>query len=283
MVRGGANAADDAVRGAGAALSKTGDDVASIAGKELGAGAKAADDVAGVAGKELSAAEKAAASVEAQAAKRSGRLSGWIKANPKKAVALGLVSAAAIGAGTVAALGGEEETDPTNGPTNDPTNGPTTGPDDIAPKPSGGLTPKQQELIKQIKELMAKDYGGASTPEQQAWEAATSNAQAVVGKAEKANPAQIAQDKKNAAEAAAVTSAGEKKAEEKKGGGISASPAGTTTKPPGIKPGDLFKDRQGVNRDASGKEYKQNPATKQFEPVTESDNELARWLRIARG
>ena len=277
MVRGGASSADNVV---GAS-----DNVVGVAGKSAdnvaGVAGKSADNVASVAGKELSAAEKAAASVEAQAAKRSGRLSGWIKANPKKALALGLVGAAAIGAGTVAALGGKEETDPTNGPTTDPTNGPTTDPD-IAPKPAGGLTPEQQALIKQIKELMGKDYGGASTPEQQAWGAATSNAQAVVGKAEKANPAQIAQDKKNAAEAAAVTSAGEKKAEEKKGGGISASPAGTT-KPPGIKPGDLFKDSNGVNRDASGKEYKQNPATKQFEPVTESDNELARWLRIARG
>lgn len=236
-------------------------------------------------GKVQSAAEIARNSTNARGtANLANRAANYVGRNPGK-VALGTGALVTGGIAAANALGGDDKpTDvPTNGPTTDvpTTDVPTTGPD-ISPMPSGGLTPEQQALIKQIKELMAKDYGGATGPEQQAWGSATSNAQAVVGKAEKANPAQIAQDKKNAAEAAAVTSAGEKKAEEKKAGDISASPAGTT-KPPGIKPGDLFKDSQGVNRDASGKEYKQNPATKQFEPVTESDNELARWLRIARG
>jgi hypothetical protein len=274
MVRGGASSADNVV---GAS-----DNVVGVAGKELSVASKAADDVAGVAGKELSAAEKAAASVEAQAAKRSGRLSGWIKANPKKALALGLVGAAAIGAGTVAALGGEEETDPTNGPTNDP---------DIAPKPAGGLTPEQQALIKQIKELMGKDYGGATEPEQQAWGVATSNAQAVVGKAEKANPAQIAMDKKNAAEAAAVTSAGEKRAEEKKAGDISASPKGTTTTKSGTSGRDangnqLFKTSPSSLTGPDGKDLaggKITTADGKPGQVKESDNELARWLKIAHG
>ena len=256
----GANAADDAVRGAGAALSKTGDDVAGVAGKVA---SKVGDDVAGVAGKELSAAEKAAASAAASAAKRSGRLSAWIRANPKLAAALGLAGAAGITA-AVGGFDGEEEDGPTAEPTTGPTTGPTTEPD-IAPAPTGTttseLTPEQKELIKQIRVLMRNDWG-----DDKDWLKSTMDAQVILDKAEK----------RKRAEAAGIATASEKN------GGISASPAGTT-KPPSIKPRDLFKDSQGVNRDASGKEYKQNPATKQFEPVTESDNELARWLKIAHG
>ena len=272
-----ANAADDAVRGAGAALSKSADDVVGAGAKAganaaddavRGAGAalsKSADDVAGVAGKELSAAERAAASAEARAAKRSGRLTGWIKANPKLAAALGLAGAAAIGAGTVAALGGfddERKPDTANGPATDPAHEPTTTGSDVAASPTNTttseLTPEQKDLIKKIRELMRNDWG-----DDKDWLNSTMAAQAVLDKAEK----------RKQAEAAAIATASEKKA-----GGIAAQPKSAS-----VKPGDLYKDSKGVNRDVSGKEYKQNPATKQFEPVTESDNELARWLRIARG
>ena len=268
------NAADDAVNASRAASKELGgtmnamvkgsDDVANAADDAVrGAGAalsKAGDDVAGVAGRELSAAEKAAASAAASAAKRSGRLSGWIRANPKLAAALGLAGAAAIGTGITAAVGGfdgEEETGPTTGP--------TTGPD-IAPAPTGTttseLTPDQKELIKQIRALMRNDWG-----DDKDWFKSTMDAQAVLDKAEK---------RKRAEEAAGVAVASEKKA-----GGIAGLPTGTTVETK--KAGDLFKDSNGVNRDVSGKEYKQNPATKQFELVKESDNELARWLKIAHG
>jgi hypothetical protein len=101
------------------AMVKAGDDVAS-------AGAKAADDVAGAGGKVAGAtdnvagaggkaadnvvddAAKAAAAAEAKAASKAGTLRQWAKANPKKAIALGLVG---VGTGAYVAnrvLGGDD-------------------------------------------------------------------------------------------------------------------------------------------------------------------------------
>jgi peptidoglycan hydrolase-like protein with peptidoglycan-binding domain len=228
MVKGSDDAASAAVKAAG-------DDAARVAvkGSDDAAGVvgKTADDAAGVAGKELSAAEKAAASAEAQVAKRSGRLSGWAKANPKKALALGLGGAAAIGAGTMAALSGDEA--PAGGEEGGGGGGSTT----VTDTPAGGgsgqgsmptapseLTPEQKQLIAQ----MTKIIQGVGATEDEG----------LLGHIAPANAA-IQKVTQSVASSKPATS------------GQAASPAGTTI------------DNKGQ--------------------VQESDNELARWLKIARG
>jgi hypothetical protein len=230
------------------AAGKAADDVAGVAGKELGAAGKAADDVAGVAGKELGAAEKAAASAEAQAAKRSGRLSGWAKANPKKALALGLGGAAAIGAGTMAALGSDEA--PAGGEEGGGSGSTTTGTDTPAGGGSGQgsmptapseLTPEQKQLIAQ----MLKISSGYRDTEDTELQSHITSADAAI---EKANQ----------------SVSGSKPATS----GQAASPAGTTSSP--TQTITVPKVPAGTTIDNKGQ-------------VKESDDELARWLRIARG
>jgi hypothetical protein len=93
------------------AMVKAGDNVAGATDNVVGAGAKAADDVVGAGGKVAGAtdnvagagakaadnvlddAAKAAAAAEAKAASKAGKLRQWAKANPKKAVAIGLIAA----------------------------------------------------------------------------------------------------------------------------------------------------------------------------------------------
>jgi hypothetical protein len=243
-VKAGANAADDAVKGAGAALSKAGANAADDAVK---AGANAADNVAGAAGKELSAADRAAASAAANAARRSGKLSSWIKANPKLAVALGLAGAAAIGAGTVAALSGDEA--PAGGEEGGGGGGSTTTGTDT---PAGGgsgqgsmptapseLTQEQKQLIAQMQKIMS---GYRDTEDQELLSHIT--------------PADAAIEKvtQSVASTKPATS------------GQAASPAGSTA---------------GEKRTPA--EIQASADLKGMDGVQESSNELARWLRIARG
>ena len=116
---------------------------------------------------------------------------------------------------------------------------------------SGGLTPEQQELIKQIKALALQHGDSDESPE---WQKATGHMQVVLDKVEKASPAQQAADAKNdtGASAGKVT---------KPESGQAAMPTQTVTLPK-VPAGTV------VNKDG----------------VTESaEDELARWLRIARG
>ena len=217
----------------------------------------------------------------------------WVGKNPKKAAALAAGTGLA-GYGAYKALGGGQAPmpsptpGPTPAPTPAPTPGPTPGPTPTpaptptpdptptpgpTPTPTGGLTPEQQELIKQIKALMAGHDENDAAPE---WAKATSHAQAVVGKAEGGNKDQIAADQKaadaagaNVSNATADTTKGPNMGQvNKSDGGQAAAPAGTTSSPtqtitlPKVPAGTV------VNKDG----------------VTESaEDELARWLRIARG
>jgi hypothetical protein len=119
--------------------------------KEVGAGEKAAATA-------LTDAEKAAAAAEAKAASKTGKLKDWIKANPGKATALGLLTAAGVALG-INALGGDgggEVSD--TGSTGVPHTGGggTTGGD---PSPSGTttgeLTPEQKEIIAKMQKIIA--------------------------------------------------------------------------------------------------------------------------------
>lgn len=209
-------------------------------------------------GKVRSAAEIARDSTNARGtANMANKAANYVGKNPGK-VALG---AAALGVGGVAAanaLGGGSAPmpSPTPSPTTTPTPTPTPTPD-----PTGGLTPEQQELIKQIKDLALK-HGEDESPE---WAKATGHMQVVLDKAEKASPAQQAADAKNDTGATPATAS-------KPTDGQAAAPAGSTKIPtqtitvPKVPAGTTV-DKTGVTP-----------------PVKESaEDELARWLRIARG
>jgi hypothetical protein len=259
MVKGSDDAASAAVKAAGDDAArvavKGSDDAAGVVGKTAddaaGVAGKTADDAAGVAGKELSAAEKAAASAEAQVAKRSGRLSGWAKANPKKALALGLGGAAAIGAGTMAALGGDEA--PAGGGEGGGVvggNGNTTVTDTPASGGSGqgSMPTAPSELTPEQKQLIAqmtKIIQGVGATEDEG----------LLGHIAPANAA-IQKVTQSVASAKPATS------------GQAASPAGTTSSP--TQTLTIPKVPAGTTIDNKGQ-------------VQESDNELARWLKIARG
>jgi peptidoglycan hydrolase-like protein with peptidoglycan-binding domain len=233
------------------AMVKGSDDAAGVVGKTAddaaGVVGKTADDAAGVVGKELSAAEKAAASAEAQAAKQSGRLSGWVKANPKKALALGLGGAAAIGAGTMAALSGDEA--PAGGEEGGSSGSTTTGTDTPASGGSGQgsmptapseLTPEQKEIIAKMQKII---QGVGATEDE-----------GLLGHIAPANAA-IQKVTQSVASAKPATS------------GQAASPAGTTSTP--SQTITVPKVPAGTTIDNKGQ-------------VKESDDELARWLKIAR-
>lgn len=165
--------------------------------------------------------------------------------NPVKA-ALG---ATALGAGAGLALGGSDGKPVTPDVVTPPTNivKPPPGP---SPAPGPDNSADIADLLKQIHELMGHDWS-----DDQGWIAATSHAQAVVDKAEHASAAQTAMDQSHDAPTGA------------------ASPAGTTTATqqavPGVKAGGQVVDTRGG---IGGKDE-----------MEESADELARWLRIARG
>ena len=190
----------------------------------------------------------------------------WVGKNPGKA-ALG--AAGALGAGALAynamktpgsdETGTGSETGTTipggGGGTTTPST-PTATPD--APNPTTdatGVTPEQQALIDQIKEIMSHEWGDDPT-----WIKATGHAQVVLDKVTKANPAQLAADAKN--DTGAQTA--------------SASPAGTTD-----TTNSIDKVAQGAVKDFQKSNMPQ--FTPKEEGVNESDIELSRWLKIARG
>ena len=223
---------------------------AGAAGKVIGAAEKEAGAVEKGAATALTDAEKAAAAVEAKEASRLGKLKNWIKTNPLKAAALGLAAAGAVGAG-VAALDGDEETptDTTGGGGAGAETGTTTGGTTPADTTGGGkLTPEQEALIKQIEELMGHEWG-----DDKDWMKATGHARVVLDKATKASPEQLAADAKNDAGAPATGTAGTTSS------GGAAAPTGTTTlNVPKVPAGTVISKES-------------------------ADNELARWLKIARG
>jgi hypothetical protein len=51
-----------------------------------------------------------------------------------------------------------------------------------------------------MKEIMGHDWSGSGADEQAAWGQATSNAMSLIGKAEKGNAAQVAQDRQTASQ-----------------------------------------------------------------------------------
>ena len=180
MVRGGAGAADnvagagakaaddvagaggkvagaaDNVAGAGGKVVGAADDVAGAGGKVAGAadnvagaGAKAADNVAGAGGKVVGAADnvvddaaKAAAAAEAKAASKAGKLTQWAKANPKKAVAIGLIAAGTGAYVGNRVFGGD-----------DPSPAPVTPPAPNTPPPAVDTTDIENEITALIREL----------------------------------------------------------------------------------------------------------------------------------
>ena len=209
-----------------------------------------AEKAAGALGKEgavLSDAEKAAASAEAKEASRMGKLKDWIKANPKKAIALGLL-AGTIAYGLSRDGGGGEPPGPTPGPTP----GPHEDPSPV--NTTGGLTPEQQDLIKQIKDLELR-HGEDESPD---WVKATSHAQVVLDKAEKKSPEQTAMDQsKDTASTPFSQPAGQNALDPEK------NPNPATSIPSGE---DALKTAL-------------NPKLRN----ESSDAELSRWLKIARG
>jgi hypothetical protein len=111
----------------------------------------------------------------------------WMKDNPGKTT-LG-ATAIGAGAGYLGSMVGDNGQDPHPAPTPGPTPSPTPG-----PTPAGG-DEDLSGLIKQMKDLMA----GYETDDTPAWGQATSHAMDLIGRAEKANPAQVAQDNKASA------------------------------------------------------------------------------------
>ena len=223
-------------------------------------------------GKVRSAAEIARDSTNARGtANMANKAANYVGKNPGK-VALG---AAALGAGGIAAanaLGGDGETGTNTGDGTGGIGGSETGtttapaPSPSTPNDSGKLTPEQQELVKQIHALMMS-HGDDPNPTP-VWMKSAEHAQAVLDKAEHASTAQTDQDKKAAAEAAATAVAGEKKAADT--GGSAASPTGTTNPLPKVPAGTDISKSGTTMPDPTLKVYKE-------------DDELARWLKIARG
>jgi len=250
-------------------------------------------------GKIRSAAEIARDSTNARGtANMANKAANWVGQNPGK-TALG---AAALGAGGIAAanaLGGgsASETGTTTGGGGGGGGGGADSDPNMPQAPAGttpgttpaagALTPEQQALIKQIKDLALK-HGEDESPE---WLKATGHMQVVLDKAEKASPAQQAADAKNdvpaATNATADTTKGPNMGQVNKpdASGQAAAPTGTTGLPK--VPAGTTVDSKGVTtpdptlkvyKDGGGAGSASNPAN-----VKESEDELARWLRIARG
>jgi len=194
-----------------------------------------------------------------------------IHMNPGK-TALG--AAGAIGAGALAlgSGGGASATGTTTG--GGGTGGGGTGGGTTTPVTStpGGLSPEQQALIKQIKDLTMA-HGEDESPE---WLKATGHMQVVLDKAEHASPAQAAADAKNDVPAATNATADTTKGPDmgkvtKPDSGQAASQTGTTIPTQTLT----------VPKVPAGTTVGKDGVT---EPVKEGEeDELARWLRIARG
>lgn len=111
--------------------------------------------------------------------------------NPGKTAAA--AGAAGLGLGYALTKGKKDEPiDPTK-----------QDPKPIGPKPTPTPTTVDadiQDIIKQMKEIMGHDWSGAGADEQAAWGQATSNAMSLIGKAEKGDAAQVAQDRKTASQ-----------------------------------------------------------------------------------
>ena len=209
----------------------------------------------------------------APGAKLANKAGGVIAKNPGKA-ALG---AAALGAGGMAALAGGSAAAPSGTTTGGGSHsgGGTGGAGDTTA--AGGLTPEQQALIKQIKDLTMA-HGEDESPE---WLKATGHMQVVLDKAEHASPEQAAVDAKNDAPAAtnatADTTKGPDMGKVNPASGSAAAPAGTTTPTqtltvPKVPAGTTVNNTGVTTPDPTLKVYKEG-----------EEDELARWLRIARG
>ena len=203
-------------------------------------------------------------------ANAANKAANWVGKNPGK-TALGVGLAGAGGVAAANALGGGSATSPTDtttggggggGADSDPNFPPAPEDTKVPTTSAGSLTPAQQELVKQIHALMMS-HGDDPNPTP-VWMKSTEHAQAVLDKVEHASSAQSDQDKRAAAEAAAVAVAGEKKNADKSGAG--ASPTNTT---------DLPKVPAGTDINKSGTTM---PGVKES-----VEDELARWLKIARG
>ena len=202
----------------------------------------------------------------------------WVGKNPGKA-ALGAAAAGGIGAAALMGAGGGAS--PTGTTTGSGSETGTTTTPDVTPntvpdnKPTDGASQGQEALIAQIKELMSHEWG--EDPE---WIKATGHAQVVLDKVTKADPLQAAADAKNDT------------------GSQSASPTGTTNPMDNLNniAQDAVKDFQKSNMPRFTPKSTETPAepaadkTKSGttvsnweESVNESNDELARWLKIARG
>jgi hypothetical protein len=188
--------------------------------------------------------------------------------NPVK-TALG---ATALGVGTAAALGGNSGTTPTadtGGPGGGGSQTGTTTDTPTTDTPTTDTTttstdPKVADLVKQIKDLMML-HGEQNDPtagDNPNWVQATSHARAVLDKAEKTNPAQTKSDQQ-----AALSDKTQPSAATQSGAGGAGSSTGTTIPTQTITvpkvPAGTTVDKNGVKESA--------------------EDELARWLKIARG
>jgi hypothetical protein len=216
-------------------------------------------------GKVRSAAEIARDSTNARGtANMANKAANYVGRNPGK-VALGAAALGTAGVAAANALSGDTATPPKEGDiprtggggaetgtttTDTPatTTPATTTPATTTPATAGGLTPEQQALIKQIEEVMSHDWGDDKN-----WIKATGHARVVLDKATKASPEQLAADAKNDAGAPATGTAGTTSS------GGAAAPTGTTTLNVPKVPAGTVISKESV------------------------DNELARWLKIARG
>ena len=195
------------------------------------------------------------------AALKGQKIGSAIRNNAGKAA----IGAAAIGGGAMA-LGGGATASPAGTTTGGGGSGAhpaTTTPATTTPATTtpvaGGLTPEQQELIKQIKAL-ALQHGEDDSPE---WVKATGHMQVVLDKAEKASPAQQAADAKNDT-------------------GATPAPTGSAALDPAKNPNPATSIPSGPQTSV-GADKSKPTVSNWAEGVNESDAELSRWLKIARG
>ena len=206
--------------------------------------------------------------------KDPNKLMAWIRANPKKALALGLTVAGGTVLGANALLGnhGGSGSGNNGGTSTNPNVEPNAQVDPNATTDATGAgagpTPEQLELIKQLQAEMAQlaDYDDPTT----------------------ARANQLAQQAIDKASASSTP------AKPETGGGMKPPPAtgatGNSATPPAVQQSmnavagaptqskdangnPLYTDKSGITYDASGKSL--TPES--------SDAELARWLKIARG